>query len=156
MKPALRVAAATLVFVVLALAGRPAWAQSHVGPYGFVCQTPMGPAVQGFGASNFWAHAGFMPGPTIVYGPMFQQLPHFMQIFTQDHECGHLNGAQNEYQANCWALARLYEKGGNQQTVMMIRQYHYGIAPLPPQYGGSGAAFWQGTYQTCPQLALQP
>jgi hypothetical protein len=134
-------------------------AQSTVGPNGASCMTPWGPAIQMNGNGPAWALTRvppMVPQPVIIYTPLFYQLPPYMQVFTSDHECGHANGATDEFTANCFALNLLFQKGGNAQTVLMIRQFHYGIGAVGPQYGGSGMAFWQLTYQRCPQLAIQP
>ncbi|MBA4143308.1 MAG: hypothetical protein H0X43_09990 [Nitrosospira sp.] len=53
----------------------------------------------------------------------------------------------NEFEANCFALANL---DLTNQEINFIANYHHSIGPLPLQYGGSGAAFWQGTVQMCP------
>ena len=119
----------------------------------------MGPAIHMNGNVPAWAMTQIppmVPQPTIIYGAIFYQLPHFMQVFTSDHECGHANGYIDEFSANCYALGQVAQKGGDVQTVMMIRQFHYGVGPIGDQYGGTGARYWQLTYQQCPNLALQP
>jgi hypothetical protein len=37
------------------------------------------------------------------------------------------------------------------QEEQFIGQFHIQVGPLPPQYGGSGAVFWQRTIQRCPR-----
>jgi len=92
--------------------------------------------------------------PTIVYGPTYFQLPPAMQRFTSAHECGHLrNQSTDEFAANCLAL----QSGGfTLAEVQFIGAFHQNIGPLPPNYGGSGAAFWAITVARCPALAEPP
>jgi hypothetical protein len=111
------------------------------------------PAQQIQGTSNHWAHAQFTPPmgyPTIVYGPSFFQLPRIMQVFTSIHECGHLQGTTSEFLANCYALRNGH---WSPEQIRFIANYHRAVGPLPPQYGGSGSAFWQQTLATCPEFS---
>ncbi len=111
------------------------------------------PVRQRIGPSNFWAHASWDPDgwPAITYGQAYFQLPPLMQVFTSAHECGHLAArTSNEFLANCFALENLPL---SRQDKLFIAQFHMNIGPLGPQYGGSGAAFWQLTMQLCPQFA---
>lgn len=104
------------------------------------------------GPSPFWAHAMLAADgwPTITYGPIFYTLPPLMQEFTRYHECAHLAmRTQDEYQANCAALKELMSRGASQQELAFVERFHMDIGLLPPQYGGSGAAFWQGTVGIC-------
>ena len=106
-------------------------------------------AVQVPGPSNHWAHAFWQRNgmPTIVYGPAYYSLPPFMQTWTSVHECGHLTlKTDNEFVANCYALKRLTPDG---PMLNMLASFHRSLGPLPPQYGGSGSAFWAGTLEQC-------
>ena len=155
------VAAALFAFLLIVfLSSENLIAQSSTGPHGFVCMTPMGPAAQMYGDSPFWAHAAFPPAvqyPIIVYSHIFNSLPYLMQVFTQHHECGHITlTTSNEFHANCYALQQLLNSGASANDIIFIRNFHYSVGPIGPQYGGSGAAFWQNTYNTCPQLAGLP
>ncbi len=104
------------------------------------------------GMSMFWAHASYDPDgwPSITYGPTFFQLPQIMQELTVLHECAHLvEQTTNEFIANCKALSIMRHQGLSSAEEEYIGQFHIQIGPLPPQYGGSGAAFWAGTLQMC-------
>lgn len=111
--------------------------------------------IQGPGPSSFWAHAMIDPMtglPTITYGPTFYQLPPLMQQFTYFHECAHLvEQTSNEFIPNCRALQLMRSQGLSPAQESAIASIHMNIGPLPPQYGGSGANFWQGTLQACAQ-----
>ncbi len=74
------------------------------------------------------------------------QLPIAMD-FLFYHECAHAQLAtSNEVQANCGALIRMRQEGllgaGQEQA---LGQFHQNLGAQPPQYLGSGAAFWQAT-----------
>lgn len=104
------------------------------------------------GPSPFWAHAGWDPDgwPAITYGPMFFQLPPLMQELTKIHECMHISvPTMNEIDANCRALILMRQRGLSSGDESFIAQYHMlpELQNLPPQYGGSGWAFWNGTIQ---------
>jgi hypothetical protein len=102
------------------------------------------------GPSSFWAHAGWDPDgwPAIVYGPAYFHLPLLVQQLTAIHECMHISvPTTDEFDANCRALQIMRQRGLAKQQESLIAQVHINIGPLPPQYGGSGAAFWQGTIQ---------
>jgi hypothetical protein len=104
------------------------------------------------GPSMHWAHASYDPDgwPSITYGPPFFQLPPLMQRLTVLHECAHLvEQTPNEFVANCKALSIMRQEGLSIAQENYIGQFHIQIGPLPPQYGGSGAAFWAGTLQLC-------
>jgi hypothetical protein len=102
------------------------------------------------GHSIYWAHAGWDPDgwPVIIYGPTYFHLPQSMQQLTAIHECMHISvPTSNEFEANCRALLVMRERGLSAQEESYIAQFHINIGPLPPRYGGSGKAFWQGTIQ---------
>ena len=104
------------------------------------------------GMSMFWAHASWDPDgwPAITYGPMFYQLPDTMQKLTRLHECAHLTiPTMDEFAANCAALRVMRREGLSPAEEQYIGQFHMNIGVLPPQYGGSGLAFWNGTMQLC-------
>ena len=104
------------------------------------------------GPSMFWAHVSMDPDgwPAITYGPTFFQLHPIMQRLTVLHECAHLvERTSNEFLANCKALDIMRQQGLSSEEEKFIAQFHMQIGPLGSQYGGSGAAFWAGTLQTC-------
>lgn len=111
------------------------------------------PVRQMLGSVPAWAMTTWEPDglPKIIYGTAYFQLPPLMRRFTSLHECGHASTQDaDEYAANCWAL----RKGKwSPQQIAQIRRFHKNLGPLPPQYGGSGAAFWAGTAAECPDLA---
>jgi hypothetical protein len=100
-----------------------------------------------------WAMTDWMPNglPRITYGSMYFDLPPLIQRFTSWHECGHASTRDpNEFAANCFAL----EHGGfSRAEVEQIGDFYTNLLGVfPPQYGGSGPAFWQGTVEKCPQV----
>lgn len=104
------------------------------------------------GDSPFWAHAGWDPDgwPAITYGPMFFNLPPLMQELTKIHECMHVSvPTMNEFDANCRALVTMRQRGLTDGDENYIAQFHLlpELQALPPQYGGSGRAFWTRTIQ---------
>ena len=108
---------------------------------------------QRVGPSPYWAHSQWdLDGwPAITYGAAYFQIPPLMQVFTTTHECGHLVlQTVNEFAANCFALRTLPLSSADK---LAIAAFHKAIGLLPPQYGGSGAAFWEMTRQSCPQFA---
>jgi hypothetical protein len=108
---------------------------------------------QRVGPSQHWAHASRDPDgwPAITYGSVYFQLPPLMKVFTSAHECGHLVlGTWNEFHANCFALDVLNLSPGERKA---IADFHRSIGQIGPQYGGSGANFWNMTAQACPHLA---
>jgi len=71
-----------------------------------------------------------------------------MQQLTAIHECMHISiPSMDEFLANCQALLLMRQRGLSPQQEAWIAQFHMNIGPLPPQYGGSGQAFWWGTIQ---------
>lgn len=109
--------------------------------------------------TGHWAAAVWPGGyPTIAISSPYWGLPPLMQDFTFWHECGHLNlhhgimAMPDEFAANCWALNRMKQMGLNAPQIQFIAQYHQSVGPLPQQYGGSGAGFWEITRQACPGL----
>lgn len=106
-------------------------AQEMPGPTGF------------FEAVSQYAPNGY---PTITYGPQFLADPPLLQQFVRLHECAHLAlPTSNEIAANCFALVNLRRQGLPPQFEAFIMQYHIAKGSIPPQYGGSGMAFWQLT-----------
>lgn len=106
-------------------------------------------AVQVVGQSLHWAHADWLPNgvPIITYGPTYFTLPPVMQIFTSIHECGHITlQTSDEFQANCFALRRIWP---SPDVFNFLSMFHQSLGALPPQYGGSGMAFWNGTLAAC-------
>lgn len=106
-------------------------------------------AVHMSGPTKFWAQADWLPNgaPIVIYGNNYFTLPPIMQIFTSMHECGHLSlFTANEFQANCYALKRFSPTVGD---FNFLAQFHSAIGVLPPNYGGSGVAFWNGTLAVC-------
>ena len=104
------------------------------------------------GPSMFWAHAAWdMYGqPTITYGPIYYQLPPIMKRFTSLHECAHLAlPTVNEFEANCAALRTMKMQGLTFEEESYIAQFHQQIGIIGPQYGGTGAAYWEGTLAVC-------
>ena len=104
------------------------------------------------GPLNFWAYASFDPDgwPAITYSPAFYQLTPLMQEFTRRHECAHLAvPTSDEFMANCVALrSRMWSR----PEIDHIAATHHAIGVQGPQYGGSGASFWQITLDYCPEF----
>jgi hypothetical protein len=104
------------------------------------------------GFSQAWAQTSWQGGfPIITYGEMYFRLPPLIQRFTSIHECGHAStGNPNEFAANCFAL----KHGGFSDSDIQEIGVFYESLPgnYPPQYGGSGRAFWEGTVEMCPEL----
>jgi hypothetical protein len=120
----------------------------------------MGKAVSGMpvqvtqntGPVPAWAMTSWPGGlPMTTYGPMYFRLPPLIQRFTSLHECGHASTLNpNEYAANCFALAN---GGFSPAEIDAIGTFYLNLPGVfPPQYGGSGPAFWQGTFALCPNL----
>lgn len=109
------------------------------------------PVRQRRGPSPNWAHFTWDPDgwPTIVYGPSYFAFGPTMQTFITIHECAHARGIPDEFLANCTAFAQ--HRFTPDQFAEMERTFN-AIRWLPPQYGGSGAAFWAGTKNTCRHL----
>ena len=102
------------------------------------------------GENVTWSYAAFfvdpvLGTPTIIYGSRFQELGPLMQAFIRRHECQHANGVRDEIAANCAALAQMRAQGLTPRQEMYLEHWHVAEGQLDPQYGGSGAAFWQRT-----------
>lgn len=100
--------------------------------------------------SGAWPYAVYLVDPvrgtpTIVYGPRFRALDPLMQAFIRRHECQHANGVRDEIAANCAALVQMRGQGLTPQQEAHLERWHLGKGRLDPQYGGSGAAFWERT-----------
>ena len=100
--------------------------------------------------SGYWPYAAFfvdpvLGTPTIVYGPGFRALDPLMQAFIRRHECQHANGVRDEIAANCNALAQMRTLGLTPRQEAHLQRWHMAEGRLDPQYGGSGAAFWERT-----------
>jgi hypothetical protein len=84
--------------------------------------------------------------PYIVLGASFFRLPEIMRAFTFMHECAHLvTRSPSEGQANCLALRVAREQGLTPEVEAEIAKFHYGLGLMPPQFGGSGKAYWEAT-----------
>lgn len=126
-------------------------------PNAQTCMVPLGrpgsptiQALQRVGPSAFAAEASWGVGylPTITYSPVYFRLEPKIQLFLSLHECGHLVlRTTNEFQANCYAITHA---AWTETDLDLIGRRHEAIGLLPPQYGGSGHAFWVGTQKTCP------
>lgn len=102
------------------------------------------------GETSDWAYAAFFTDPVlgtpvIVYGPRFRAMPPLLQAFIRRHECQHAKGIQDEIAANCLALAQMRAQGLSPEQESFLERWHQAEGPLDPQYGGSGAAFWERT-----------
>lgn len=102
------------------------------------------------GENVSWSYAAFFVDPVlgtpiIVYGPRFPELAPVMRSFIRRHECQHANGVSDEIAANCAALAQMRAQGLTAQQEAHLRRWHLAEGQLDPQYGGSGAAFWERT-----------
>ncbi len=117
---------------ILPETGQPVRVRDHVGPSTFV-------AFASYDADGW---------PAITYTPAFFALPPTVQTFLSLHECGHLVlHTTNEFLANCYAVAQGHWTA---DQLALIASSHLSVGDLPSQYGGSGAAFWQGTKAACP------
>ncbi len=86
--------------------------------------------------------------PSITYAPAFFTLPPTIQTFLSLHECGHLVlHTTDEFVANCYAVAQGH---WTPAKLAWIALSHQSVGALPPQYGGTGIAFWNKTKETCP------
>lgn len=147
---------AVLVWLPFCLLSEPADAQCRapratLTPFGLQ-PGPVVTARERDGPSPHWAHAGYDQDgwPVITHGPFFYALPPLMRRLTAIHECAHLALlTQNEFVANCEALRTMRSQGLTVAEENFIRDFHFSIRFLPPQYGGSGAALWQGTTNIC-------
>ena len=83
--------------------------------------------------------------PMIVYGPRYRAAAPLMQAFIKRHECQHANGVQDEVAANCAALLQMRALGLTAQQESRIASWLSAEGTLDPQYGGSGAVFWERT-----------
>ncbi|MEO6626042.1 MAG: hypothetical protein ABIN37_14590 [Burkholderiaceae bacterium] len=83
--------------------------------------------------------------PLIVYGPRYRKIAPLMQSFIKRHECQHANGVQDEVAANCAALLQMRALGLTAQQESRIANWLSAEGTLDPQYGGSGAMFWERT-----------
>ncbi len=97
-----------------------------------------------------WSYAAFfvepvLGTPTIIYGPRFRELDPLMRGFIRRHECQHANGVQDEIAANCAALVQMRAQGLTPRQEAQLERWHLAEGRLDPQYGGSGAAFWERT-----------
>ncbi|MCZ4313604.1 hypothetical protein O4H66_09315 [Comamonadaceae bacterium G21597-S1] len=154
-------AACVLAWAALALApvdsARADTARPDVSDPGqFRCQgrnpfsgAPDGP-VEKQDESGYWPYAAFfvdpvLGTPTIVYGPRFRTLDPLMQAFIRRHECQHANGVRDEITANCMALVHMRAQGLTTRQEAHLQHWHQAEGRLDPQYGGSGAMFWERT-----------
>lgn len=83
--------------------------------------------------------------PLIVYGPRYRNSTPLMQSFIKRHECQHANGVQDEVAANCAALLQMRALGLSAQQEARIASWLSAEGTLDPQYGGTGAIFWERT-----------
>jgi hypothetical protein len=83
--------------------------------------------------------------PIIIYGPRFREVSPLMQAFIRRHECQHANGVVDEIAANCVALVQMRAQGLTPEQEAQLERWHLNEGRLDPQYGGSGAAFWERT-----------
>ncbi len=107
-------------------------------------------AVEKQDETGSWPYAVFLIAPvlgtpTIVYGQRFRVLDPLMRAFIRRHECQHANGVRDEIAANCAALVQMRALGLTPQQEAVIARWHLAEGRLDPQYGGSGAAFWERT-----------
>ena len=126
-----------------ALLAAPAHAQC-MAPHALTGQTVQVIETGGL-QSWFRAWATYRPDghPIIYYGQGFMALTPLMQRFVRLHECAHLIEApRDEILANCRALQVFREQGLGEEDERLIAQHHIADGVLPPQYGGSGRAFW--------------
>lgn len=83
----------------------------------------------------------------IVYGERYQRTAPLFQAFIRRHECQHANGVRDEIMANCGALVQMRALGLTVAQERQIAQWHAAEGTLDPQYGGTGARFWQRTLE---------
>lgn len=97
-----------------------------------------------------WPYAVFLVDPVhgtpvIVYGAAYRALDPLMQSFIRRHECQHANGVRDEIAANCAALVQMRGAGLTPLQEAHLQRWHLAKGRLDPEYGGSGAAFWERT-----------
>ncbi len=103
-------------------------------------------------AGGFWGfatydHSGW---PTIIFDvAQLIRLPFIVTRFTYYHECAHLTiPTKDEVVANCVGLKNMRRAGHiDRQGEATIGRVMNSLPYLPPQYGGSGGAYWQATLQ---------
>lgn len=83
--------------------------------------------------------------PLIVYGSRYRLIAPLLQSFIRRHECQHAKGVQDEIAANCAALVQMRAVGLTTEQEGQIARWHIAEGAIDPQYGGSGAAFWEQT-----------
>ena len=97
-----------------------------------------------------WAISNYdgFGNPYIVFGASFFRLPEVMRAFTFMHECAHLiTKSPSEVAANCLALKVARQNGLTKEVEAEIGKFHYTLGLMPPQFGGSGKAYWDATVQ---------
>ena len=101
-------------------------------------------------AAGFWAFATYdaTGWPTIIFDvSQLRNLPLIAVRYTYYHECAHLSiPTRDEIEANCVALINMRDNNDispHQEDI--LRQVHYSLTVLPPQYGGNGRVFWDAT-----------
>jgi hypothetical protein len=108
--------------------------------------------VEKHGENVSWDYAAFFTDPVhgtpiIVYGPRFRDVSPLMQAFIRRHECQHANGVIDEITANCLALRQMRAQGLTSAQEAQLERWHLAQGRLDPQYGSSGAVFWERTQQ---------
>ena len=83
--------------------------------------------------------------PLIVYGLRYRQTAPLLRAFIKRHECQHANGVQDEIAANCATLVQMRALGLTTEQETQIARWHIAEGAIDPQYGGSGAVFWERT-----------
>lgn len=103
-------------------------------------------------AGGFWGFATYNNAgwPVIIFdmGPL-SRVPEIVVRFTYYHECSHLAGpTSDEIEANCVALKKMRRNGHlSQRGEAVVEETTRSLGRLPPQYRGSGNAFWDATLE---------
>lgn len=101
-------------------------------------------------AGGFMGYATYDPTgwPTIIFDvAQLSSQPPIMWRFIYYHECAHLEiPTTDEVRANCAALLQMRNRENMTPYEEQIIASSVMSRPvLPPQYGGSGTAFWNAT-----------
>jgi|RhiMetdeSRZDD1v2_1073273.scaffolds.fasta_scaffold629992_2 hypothetical protein len=101
-------------------------------------------------ALRFWGYSTWDGAghPIMIFNlGVLSRLPPIMARFTFYHECAHLTlRTSDEVQASCEGLKQMRAKRElSVADEAIVKQEHYRISGLGPQYLGSGRALWDAT-----------
>ena len=108
-------------------------------------------------AGGFWGYATFnsQGWPVIIFDVnQLRRYPLIVARYTYYHECAHLKlPTTDEVLASCEGLQRMRNNGDiTQADERILRDVHYSLQILGPQYGGSGKVFWDNIIECAGSL----